>query len=95
MYSQNPTRRARAQWPIGAFGAQPQIALPPEVASEIQLGEQLHVVVMWEPSTLDLAWRTAGRKWFEAQYSLEDAVYEQLIDDSTIRFSPANRLKCR
>ena len=62
-----------------------QIALPPEVACEIPLGEQLRVVVMWEPSNLDLAWRTAGRQRFEAAYSPEDAVYEQLIDDAAIR----------
>ena len=62
-----------------------QIALPPEVASEIPPGEQLRVVVMWEPSNLNLAWRTAGRQRFEAAYSPEDAVYEQLIDDATIR----------
>ena len=62
-----------------------QISLPPEVASEIPPGEQLHVVVMWEPSNLDLAWRTAGRQRFEAAYSPEDAVYEQLIDDPAIR----------
>jgi hypothetical protein len=62
-----------------------QIALPPEVAGEIPPGEQLRVVVMWEPSNLDLAWRTAGRQRFEAAYSPDDAVYEQLIDDATIR----------
>ena len=54
-----------------------QIALPP--------GEQLRIVVMWEPSNLDLAWRTAGRQRFEAAFCLEDAVYEQLIDDPAIR----------
>ena len=62
-----------------------QIALPPEVASEIPPGEQLRIVVMWEPSNLDLAWRTAGRQGFEAAYCPEDAVYEQLIDDPAIR----------
>jgi hypothetical protein len=59
-----------------------QIVLPPEAASEIPPGEHLRVVVMWEPSNLDLAWRTAGRQSFEAAYSAEDAVYEQLIDDA-------------
>jgi len=61
------------------------IALPPEVASEIPLGEQLRVVVMWDASSSDPAWRAAGRQRFEAAYSPEDAVYEQLIDDSAIR----------
>jgi hypothetical protein len=62
-----------------------QIALPPEVAREIPDGEPLRVVVMWHPSNLDLAWRAAGRQRFEAAYSPEDAVYEQLMDDSAIR----------
>jgi hypothetical protein len=62
-----------------------QIALPPEVASEIPAGEPLRVVVMWEPSNFDVAWRAAGRQRFEAAYSPEDAVYEQLMDDSAIR----------
>lgn len=42
-----------------------QIALPPDVASEIPAGERLRVVVVWEPSNFDLAWRfhqTAGAK---------------------------------
>jgi hypothetical protein len=62
-----------------------QIPLAPEVASEIPPGEQLRVVVMWEPSDLDLAWRTAGRQRFETAYSAEDAIYEQLIDDPAVR----------
>ena len=62
-----------------------QIALPPEIATEIPPGEPLRVVVMWEPSNLDLAWRTAGRQRSEAAYSPEDAVYDQLIDASAIR----------
>jgi len=62
-----------------------QIALPPEIAREIPTGEQLRVVVMWEASDLDQAWRTAGRQRFEAAYSPEDAVYEHLMDDSAIR----------
>ena len=62
-----------------------QIALPPEVANEIPLGEQVRIVVMWEPSNIELAWRAAGRQRFEAAYCPEDAVYEQLIDDPAIR----------
>jgi len=62
-----------------------QIPLPPEVASEIPAGEQLRVVVMWENSDSDLAWRNAGREGFEAAYAPEDAVYEQLMDDPAIQ----------
>jgi hypothetical protein len=62
-----------------------QIALPPEVAREIPAGEQLRIVVMWDSSGADDAWRSAGRERFEAAYSPEDAVYEQLIDDAAAR----------
>jgi len=62
-----------------------QISLPPEVAKEIPAGEQLRVVLMWEPSGVDPVWRAAGRQRFEAAYSPEDAVYEQLLDDTSIR----------
>jgi hypothetical protein len=59
--------------------------VPPEVANEIPAGEQVRVVVMWEASDGDAAWRDAGRSRFEAAYAPEDTVYEQLIDDSPAR----------
>ncbi len=62
-----------------------QIGLPPDIAGEIPLGEQLHVVVMWGPSSADAGWRHAGRQRFEAAYCAEDNIYEQLIDDSAAR----------
>jgi hypothetical protein len=55
------------------------------VAGQIPAGEQLRVVVMWETSNPDAAWRSAGRRVFEAAYCPEDAVYEQLIDDTAAR----------
>jgi hypothetical protein len=61
------------------------ITLPPELTAEVPVGEQLRVVVMWEPSGSDAAWRSAGRQRFEAAYCPEDAVYEQLIDDASSR----------
>ena len=66
-------------------GPNGQIALPPEIAGEIPTGEQLRVVVMWEAPSFDLAWRATGRERFETAYSAEDAIYEQLMDDSSIR----------
>ncbi len=62
-----------------------QIAVPPEVASEIPTGEQLRVVIMWGESDSGQGWRAAGRERFDAAYSTEDVVYEQLMDDSAIR----------
>jgi hypothetical protein len=61
------------------------IALPPEVTAEIPVGEQLRVVVMWEPFGSDSAWRSAGRRRFEAAYCPVDAVYEQLTDKASGR----------
>jgi len=63
-----------------------KIGLPPEIAAEIPMGEQVRVLVMWEPSDSDLAWRSAGRRRLEAAYSPEDAMYEQLMDDSAPRW---------
>lgn len=62
-----------------------EIAIPREIAGEIPAGEQLRVVVMWQPSGADSSWRAAGRERFEAAYAPEDAVYEQLIDDPAAR----------
>ena len=62
-----------------------QIALPADVVGEIPAGQQLRVVVMWDPSSPDSAWRSAGRQRFESAYCPEDAVYEQLIDDTAAR----------
>ena len=61
------------------------ITLPPELTAEVPVGEQLRVVVMWEPSGSDAAWRSAGRQRFEAAYCPEDAVYERSIDDASGR----------
>lgn len=64
------------------------IALPAEVASEIPAGENLRVVVMWEPpaeSSLDEVWRNAGRRRFEAAWCAEDSIYDELIDAPALR----------
>ena len=62
-----------------------QIVLPPDVVCEIPAGEQIRVVLLWNPSNLDSGWQTAGRQRFEAAYCPEDAVYERLIDDPADR----------
>ena len=56
-----------------------QIALPHEVVGDIPAGEPVRVVLMWDASPKDSAWREAGRRKFEEAYCPEDAVYEQLI----------------
>jgi len=67
---------------VGAGG---HIALPPEIASEVPPGEPLRVVLMWQPSELEIGWLTSGRQRFEAAYSPEDDVYNSLIDDAPSR----------
>jgi hypothetical protein len=62
-----------------------QIALPAEIAGQIPAGERLRVVVIGEPSSEDLAWRSTGRQRFESAYRPEDAVYEQLMNDTAAR----------
>jgi hypothetical protein len=69
----------------GTLGQGGQIALPPDIAGEIPAGKHVRIVVMWEASDLDPAWRAAGAKQFAASYAPEDAIYEQLIDDTAVR----------
>ena len=56
-----------------------QIAVPPEIASQVPPGEKIDVVLQWGTSEEETAWRAAGRRQFEAAYSANDSVYEQLI----------------
>jgi len=70
----------------GTLARDGQIALPPEIAQQVPSGEPLQVVLQWDfTSDEDLAWRTSGRRQFEAAYAPEDSVYEQLIDDAATR----------
>jgi hypothetical protein len=62
-----------------------QIAVPPEIASQLPPGEQIQVVLQWGISEDDTAWRAAGRRQFEAAYAADDAVYERLIHDPSTR----------
>ena len=55
-----------------------QILLPADLAGNIPSGEPVRVVVMWEATSADAAWREAGRRKFEEAYCSADAVYEQL-----------------
>lgn len=56
-----------------------QILLPQDVVGDIPPGGPVRVVLMWDASSTDSAWREAGRRKFEEAYCAEDAVYEQLV----------------
>jgi hypothetical protein len=62
-----------------------QIAVPPEIASQVPPGEQIQILLQWGVSSDDAAWRATGRWQFEAAYAAEDSVYEQLIHDAPAR----------
>ena len=62
-----------------------QIAVPPEIASQVPCGEQIQVVLKWGISEDETAWRAAGRQQFEAAYAADDSVYEVLIHDPSTR----------
>jgi hypothetical protein len=62
-----------------------QIAVPPEIASQVPPGEPIQVVLQWGISDDGTAWRAAGRRQFEAAYADDDAVYERLIHDPSTR----------
>jgi len=70
----------------GTVAPNGQIAIPAEIASQVPSGEPLHVVLQWNPTAdEDRLWRTQGRQQFESAYAPEDAVYEQLMDESSAR----------
>jgi hypothetical protein len=62
-----------------------QIAVPPEIASQVPRGEQIQVVLQWGASEDETAWRTAGRRQFESAYAADDSIYELLINDPSTR----------
>ncbi len=62
-----------------------QIAVPPEIASQVPPGEQIQVVLQWGISEDDTAWREAGRRQFEKAYAADDSIYELLIHDTSSR----------
>ncbi len=69
----------------GELSLNGQIAVPPEIASQVPPGEPIQIVLQWGVSDDDVAWRAAGRRQFEAAYSADDSVYEQLIHDASAR----------
>jgi hypothetical protein len=69
----------------GELAPDGRIAVPPEIASQVPPGAQIQVVLQWEISEDDTAWRTAGRMKFEAAYADDDSIYEQLIYDPSTR----------
>ena len=63
-----------------------QIAVPAEIAEQLPPGESLHVVLQSNAAPdEDSAWRARGRRRFEAAYVPEDAVYDQLMDETPTR----------
>jgi hypothetical protein len=62
-----------------------QIVVPPEIASQVPPGEQIQVVLQWNNSMYDVAWRALGRQQFENAYTADDSVYELLIHDTPAR----------
>lgn len=69
----------------GQISPNGHIAVPPEIASQVPPGEKIDVVLQWGTSEEETAWRAAGRRQFEAAYSADDSVYEQLIHDPSSR----------
>lgn len=67
------------------FGGSGFGAVSPEIASRVPRGEPLQIVLQRGGSKDDPAWRAVGRRQFEIAYSADDSVYEQLIDDASVR----------
>jgi hypothetical protein len=62
-----------------------QIAVPSEIVDRLTPGESVHVVLQWGTADEDTRWRALGRERFEAAYAPEDAIYEQLMDETLTR----------
>jgi hypothetical protein len=62
-----------------------QIAVPPEIASQVPPGEPIQIVLQWGISNDDTAWREAGQRQFEKAYVADDSIYELLIHDAPSR----------
>jgi hypothetical protein len=63
-----------------------QIEVPAEIIGQLPPGESLHVVLQWDSTVEEeLGWQTQGRQRFEAAYAPEDAIYEQLMDETSTR----------
>jgi len=69
----------------GELAPNGQIAVPPEIASQVPPGAQIQVVLQWGISEEDAAWHVAGRRQFEAAYADDDSIYELLIHDTSTR----------
>jgi hypothetical protein len=69
----------------GELAPNGQIAVPPDIASQVPPGAQIQVVLHWDISEEDAAWSLAGRRRFEAAYANDDSIYECLINDPTTR----------
>ncbi|MGA2879425.1 MAG: hypothetical protein ABSG13_10780 [Bryobacteraceae bacterium] len=65
----------------GEIAPNGQIAVPPDIASQVPPGEKVAVVLAWGESEEENGWREAGRRRFESAYAANDSVYEQLIHD--------------
>lgn len=65
----------------GELTSSGQIAVPPEIVSQVPHGEPIRIVLQWGTSEEDAAWREVGMEQFAAAYSADDSVYEQLIHD--------------
>jgi hypothetical protein len=65
----------------GEIAPNGQIAVPPEIASQVPPGEKVAVVLAWGVSEEENGWRKAGRRRFESAYAPNDSIYEQLIHD--------------
>jgi hypothetical protein len=62
-----------------------QIAIPAEIARQVPPGESLHVVLQWDGADEDALWPAQGQQQFESAYTPEDAIYEQLMDETSTR----------
>lgn len=69
----------------GELAPSGQIAIPPEIESQVPPGAQIQVVLQWGISEDDTVRHAAGRRQFEAACAADDSVYEVLIHNTSTR----------
>jgi hypothetical protein len=55
-----------------------RIALPPEIAARIPAGEEISVILAWEPRVQPDSLHALGRKLVDESYASENSVYDSL-----------------
>ena len=69
----------------GQIGAGGTITVPSEIAAQVPEGSSIKVIVMWDASEDEDAWRALSMEGLARSYAPEDEIYERLVDEPPTR----------